>query len=219
MKIHAKTRKFSLCIMAISITPLCKKQFKKYTCAIWIYMMWALFNTIACDWLAQPITTVSWKRKIMYCDAIYYVRRLWFNKNHEFDWQTSSSTTPSPPPSPPPPNLSFSLSFPLLISVNSDNSTLSPKGIGSSICLFVSNCWAGTRVNRLLHLIVQLRETHGYSRVLVQHAMRDFSCITASAVGIDSSSQLRSPREGRRWIAHLSFHHSTNHNLPSLSST
>ncbi len=44
---------------------------------IWIYMMWALFNTIACDCLAKQITTVTGKKEqILYCDAIYYVRLL-----------------------------------------------------------------------------------------------------------------------------------------------
>ncbi len=47
--------------------------------------MWALFNIIACDCLAKLITTVTGKQQILYCDAIYYVRRLRFNKNHEMD--------------------------------------------------------------------------------------------------------------------------------------
>ena len=42
---------------------------------IWIYMMWALFNTIACDCLAKN-TPITEKEQILYCDAIYYVRLL-----------------------------------------------------------------------------------------------------------------------------------------------
>jgi hypothetical protein len=52
-------------------------------------MMWALFNIIACDCLAKLITTVTGKQQILYCDAIYYVRRLRFNKNHELEHRSS----------------------------------------------------------------------------------------------------------------------------------
>ncbi len=54
------------------------------TCVVWTYTLRALYNIIACDCTAN-ITHNRKNEQMLYCDAVSYVRLLWFNKNHKFE--------------------------------------------------------------------------------------------------------------------------------------
>ncbi len=46
-------------------------------------------------WLSCKNTPITEKEQILYCDAIYYVRLLWFNKNHKLETYFFSSKVSS----------------------------------------------------------------------------------------------------------------------------